>query len=194
MLPLISAGLAVLPKLPEIWKSVAGLFGKSVPKSVEEAGKLASSIATSLAKKEIPPETQVELQKIMNTHEEKIAELNLERTKLDYADLSDQRDLNKVYIQSEDKYVRHTRPKILRSIFYLTAAYTLLVPISVLVLKVDSGTLTNYIGLVKSIGYYLYGMFSLSFLGYAGARSIDKRNPNLKDTNNLLGNIINKVL
>ncbi len=197
MLPLISAGLAVLPKLPEIWNSIAGLFGKTAPKSVEEAAKLASTISTAISKKNVPPETQVELQKIFNAHEEKIAELNLERVKLDYQDLINQRELSKTYIQSSDEYVRRTRPKILRSLFYGWIIYIFFAPLSILalnVIKADSTIIASYIGIIKSMGYYLSGVFCISYTGYAAARSLDKRSPNLKDTSNLIGNIIGKVL
>ena len=33
---LVATGLSLLPKLPALWESVAGLFGKSTPKKVEE--------------------------------------------------------------------------------------------------------------------------------------------------------------
>ena len=180
---LIAAGLSLLPKLPEIWDSVAKLFGKDTPKKVEEAADLANTIVEAFNKGNIPPQIQVELQKIFAEHEENMARIALDEKKLDYADLANQRELNKIYIQSEDEYVRRTRPTILRRLFGLVCTYTIGAP-TMLVLSSKYTTMNIQIlsNMLESIGQYLFGLFCLAYLGYTGARMMDKRNPNLKNS------------
>lgn len=69
---LITAGMAVLPKLPALWGTVAGWFGKETPKSIEKAGELAGTVMDMLKKGEIPPEMQATMAAELNRHEEAI--------------------------------------------------------------------------------------------------------------------------
>jgi len=39
MAPLVVAGLSLLPKIPDMWNSIAGLFGRKIPETVEQATK-----------------------------------------------------------------------------------------------------------------------------------------------------------
>lgn len=73
---LLLAGLSLLPKLPEIWGAVAGLFGKGVPDTVEAAGKLAGEVVGMLENGQATPEQQIQLKTLMYTHEERILEEN----------------------------------------------------------------------------------------------------------------------
>ena len=82
--PLILAGLSLLPKVPEIWGTVAGLFGKKVPDSVETAANLANDVFNAFKKDEVSPEVQVKLEQVMNQHKEKIAEIALEEKRIEY--------------------------------------------------------------------------------------------------------------
>jgi len=189
---LVATGLSLLPKLPALWESVAGLFGKSTPKKVEEAADLAKNVLDTLRKGNISPTQQVELQKVFTEHEEEMARILLEEKKLDYNDIANQRELNKIYIQSSDEYVRRTRPKILRRLFGLVAGYTILTPIliflSPLIKGLDIEMLTS---VLLPIGKYLFTLFGMSYLGYATARTMDKRNPSLKEQSNLFGKVVN---
>ena len=189
---LIATGLSLLPKLPALWESVANLFGKNTPKKVEEAADLAKGILDTIQKGNISPAQQVELQKIFASHEEEMARILLEEKKLEYSDIANQRELNKVYIQSSDEYVRRTRPKILRELFGLVAVYTILAPVLIfLSTTLGSTNIETLTSVLLSIGKYLFSLFCLSYLGYTTARTMDKRNPTLKEQSNLLGKIVN---
>jgi len=214
-LPLVMAGLSLLPKIPDMWSAVAGLFGKKVPKGVEDAGNLASEVMGMFKKNQIAPETRVKLEEIINKHKEEMARIALEEKeleykdkKLDYDDLMDVRDLEKESYKSGDEYVRQTRPKILRRMFNLCCVYAFFAPVCVIVLsfivqtppEVETTTTTTVatvstvVGMLEWIGAWLFSTFGTSYLGYAGARTIDKRNPNFKEGNSILSKVVKKII
>ena len=196
-IPLIMAGLSLLPKLPSIWSSVAGLFGKKAPSGIAEAGKLAGEVMNAFKKDEVPPEITAELEEIMNQHEEEMAKIALEEQRLAFENAAGMQQLEIESYKSDDKYVRRTRPKILRGLFYGCLGYVFFVPTAIIVataVGVEAALLTALIGILKYFGGWLLGVFASAYLGYSGARSLDKRNPNLKNGNNLLGKIVNTIL
>lgn len=214
-LPLIMAGLSLLPKIPDMWAAVAGLFGKKVPKGVEEAGNLASEVMGIFNKNQIAPETRVKLEEIMITHKEEMARIALEEKeleykdkKLDYDDLMDIRDLEKESYKSEDPYVRQTRPKVLRRMFNLCCVYAFFAPACVIVLSlivqtpqepgttaaITATTVNTVVGMLEWIGGWLFSIFGTSYLGYAGARTADKKNPDFKNGSGILNKIVKKVI
>jgi len=191
-IPLILTGLSLLPKLPAIWKGVAGLFGKKVPAGIEEAGKLAGEVIGALKKGEVSPEVQVELEKIMKDHEQEMAKIALEEHKLVAEGLIASQQVEIEAYKSHDEYVRRTRPMILRKLFYACIGYTFFAPAVVIigsVAGVEAAILTLTIGMIKWIGGWLFSTFGAAYLGYAGARSLDKRNPELKNEDNFLGHL-----
>jgi hypothetical protein len=80
---MIGLGLSVLPKIPELWGKVAGLFGKEVPKSVQAAGQLAAEVQDMMKAGTVSPEVQAAMAAEFNRHEEKILEIRLEERRLD---------------------------------------------------------------------------------------------------------------
>ena len=195
--PLLLAGLSLLPKIPDMWKSVAGIFGKKVPESIEEAGELAGSVIDMFNEGKLSPEAKIELEKITNTHKETMAQLALEEKELDYKDLSDVRDLEKVAYQSGDEYVARTRPKILRELFRAVVIYCFYAPLCIIAATqagIPPTTTIEIIALVKWVGGWLFGTFGTAYLGYAGARTIDKRNPAFKDSTGLINKATNFIL
>lgn len=80
MAPLVIAGLSLLPKLPELWGAIAGLFGKKVPDTVEAAGKLAGEIMEGIEKGQVSTAEQMQLKSMLYAHEERIIELQNEET------------------------------------------------------------------------------------------------------------------
>lgn len=195
--PLIAAGLSLLPKIPSIWSSVAGLFGKKVPSSITEAGKLAGEVMGAFKKNEVPPEITAKLEEIMNEHKEEMAKIALEEHRLEFENVAGMQRLEIESYKAGDEYVRRTRPMILRRLFYSCLVYAFFAPTLIVVgsiAGVDAALMVTCIGMVKWIGAWLFGTFGTAYLGYAGARSLDKRNPALKNGNNLLGKIVNTIL
>jgi len=190
MAPLVLAGLSLLPKIPAIWGGIAGMFGKKVPAGVAEATDLASDVMNAFKKGEVPPEVQLEMEKLFKQHEKEMAELALEEKKLDYTDLAGVRELEMAAYKSEDTFVRQTRPKILRDMFKLVCAYALYAPLCLVAFSYTGLDLGIVIPMVKEIFVWLSGTFSLAYLGYAGARSIDKKNP---DNGSMVGKIAKMV-
>lgn len=177
--PLILAGLSLLPKIPEIWGTVAGLFGKKVPDSIETAANLANDVFSAFKKDEVSSEVQVKLEQTMNQHKEKIAEIALKEKEIEYDLMKGSQEVEKESYKSTDQYVRRTRPKILRDLFKLCAGYTLFAPLMMVALSytdIDSATLVSVVGLLKYIGYSIFGAFTLNYGGYTAGRTIEKKN------------------
>lgn len=201
ILSLVMAGLSVLPKLPEAWGAVASLFGKKVPDSVEAAGKLAGEIMGELEKGKVSAEQQIQLKSLFYEHEHKIKELSLREKELDYENLQRQ---NEQFVKlwtsdtrSTNKFVAETRPLILRRFFWLCAIYSVIVPLSMLVmtkLGIQSSNLEVYFAVLKWIGGWMFSTFTAGYLGYVAGRSVDKRSPQLKEQNDLLGKMLRKMV
>lgn len=195
MAPLVIAGLSLLPKIPEMWDTIAGLFGKSVPKSITEATKLVTDITTAFKKGEVPPEIQIALEKEMNRHEEKIQEMLLEEKKLEFSNVHDMIELEKTQSQSEDEYVRRTRPMILRKLFVSCIGYAFYAPLVVIASGHLDPTITvTVVGMVEWIGGWLFGTFATAYLGYAASRTVDKKNPKYKNGNGVLNKTVSGLL
>lgn len=177
--PLILAGLSLLPKIPEIWSTVAGLFGKKVPDSIETAANLANDVFSAFKKDEVSPEVQVKLDQLMNQHKEKIAEIALEEKRIEYDLMKGSQEVEKEAYKSTDQFVRRTRPKILRDLFKLCAGYTLFAPLTIVALSytdMDAATMMTVVNLFKYIGYSIFGAFTLNYGGYTAGRTIEKKN------------------
>jgi len=196
-IPLLMTGLSLLPKIPSIWGAIAGLFGKKVPDSIETAGKLAGDVINSLKAGEVSPEVQVEMEKIMNEHKEEMAKITLEEHRLVAEGLAGSQQVEVESYKSEDEYVRRTRPMLLRKLFYSCIIYAFFAPSAVIaaaVLGIEAAILATIIGMVEWIGGWLFSTFGAAYLGYTGARSLDKRKPELKENNNLLGKAMKFML
>ena len=196
-IPLIMAGLSLLPKIPSMWEGIAGLFGKKVPGSIQEAGKLAGDVINAFKAGEISPEIQVEMEKIMNEHEQEMARIALEEHKLVAEGLAGSQKVEIESYKAHDEYVRRTRPMILRRFFYTCIGYVFFAPgivVTAAALGVEAALLVTIIGMIEWIGGWLFGTFATAYLGYAGARSLDKRSPDLKNNNNLLGSAMKFML
>lgn len=196
VLGLIGAGLSVLPKIPEIWSTVAGLFGKQVPKGIEEAGKLAGDILGQFEKGQIPVEKQMELKSLLYAHEEKIIQFKLDEKRLDYEHeetaWSTYRQLEAEDARSSNQFRTETRPRILRDMFKLTAAYVLFAPLALLAARGLGFDVTEMMGLLKWMGGFLFSTFASAYLGYTAVRSIwDKKGEARPD--NMIMSALSKV-
>ena len=198
-IPLLLTGLSLLPKIPSIWGAIAGLFGKKVPDSVEAAGKLAGDVMNSFKAGEISPEVQLEMEKIMNDHKEEMAKITLEEHRLVAEGFAGVQQVEIESYKSDDQYVRRTRPMLLRKLFYTCMGYVFFAPVvvivaSISVLGIKAAMLTAVIGIVKWIGGWLFSTFAAAYLGYTGARSLDKKDPSIKNKDNLVGTAMKYIL
>lgn len=203
-LPLIMTGLSLLPKIPKMWNAVAGLFGKKAPKGVMEAGELASEVMNDLQRGKIPPEVQLRLEELCKEHEremEKLAleekKLKFEEKKLEYDDVAGVRELEMAAYASGDEYVAHTRPMILRKLFYSCIGFAFFAPTAVVVMSVagvTAATVAAATSMIEWIGAWLLGTFSTAFLGYAAARTVDKKNPKFKEGTGILNKGVKRIM
>ena len=196
--PLIAAALPLIPKIPALAKGIAGIFGKKVPKTVDDAINLASEVTGIVKKGQVPPEQMVMLEAKIMQHKEEVMKLQNERTDIERQAKKDQMDTTVALwgqeVQSKDMYVARTRPKILRQLFYACVAYAFAVTILVASLNFWNKETAEIISLARWIGGSLFGTFSAAFLGYTTARTIDKRSPDIKNTNSAAGKLLNMVL
>mgnify|MGYP001120440708 CR=1 FL=1 len=77
-LGIIATGLSLLPKIPELWDGIAGIFGKEAPKAVTEAGNLAEDVIGLFEKGQVTPEQEAKLKGLFYQHEERIYELEIQ--------------------------------------------------------------------------------------------------------------------
>ena len=199
-LALIMSGLSVLPKIPEMWESVASIFGKEVPSSVKQAGELVNAIVSGIKSGEVPQEKQFELQMAMMQHEVRIEEEKTKRQDMELKELQHQRD-TQVALWENDRqstsiFVQETRPKILRDMWKFIMFYALFAPAlamdAVYLLPINSATLV--ISMLGDLGTWLVGTFTTAFIGYQVARTVDKKNPELKNGNGVVAKVLNKII
>lgn len=219
MAPLLGIGLSLLPQIPKLWGAVAGIFGKSVPKTIEEAGKLAGDVLGSMQKGKVPPEQMMALEARIMENKETIMKLQNEKEQMYLKDEQHKRD-TQVQLwandaNSTDLEVKRTRPKILRQMWKTCQVYIFLVvvvygaamfiPIEHTTEVVKDGVavketvivqrdMSGFTDIVKYLGYFLFGTFTAGFLGYTTARTIDKRNPNSKDGDGMGAKLLSTVL
>ncbi len=178
LIPIIGLGLSLLPKLPDLWASIASLFGAKVPDTVTAAGALADQLMTSIKKGTLSPEAQIELEKIFATKQQAMANLLLEEKKIEMTGILGAQQVEIASYKTEDEYVKRTRPKILRGLFYLMAVYLLMLPWVVVALNAfrieDAETVLVMQGL-KDAFLYICATFSIAYTGYNVVRMSEKK-------------------
>jgi len=187
-----------------MWEGVAKIFGKEVPQAAKAAADLRDTIMGDMKTGKVPPEQIAELEKAIMQHEERMKELLLEEKKLEFEseklefeDAKGVRELEMAAYQVDDPYVRQTRPMILRKMFYICCIYAFYAPLSVIALHslgFEKAQLKEIVNMVEWIGGWLFGTFGSAYLGYAAARSVDKKNPQLKNEGGVIGKITDTVL
>lgn len=180
-LTMLGMGLSVLPKVPAIWGKVARIFGKEPPQAVDQAANLVEEIRGELAAGRMTPEQRAELERTFHAHRAEILDKYLdhvrEMERILAADAQGVRDLEAAAYQSGDPYVSHTRPKILRQmwglIMVLAFAYPAFLVLAGRMLK--PGPAEMVADFLLTFFTWLSGVFAAAFIGYAAARTIDKR-------------------
>lgn len=199
MIPaLLATALPLLPKIPALAQTIAGIFGKKLPKTVNDAIQLGSEVSGMLSKGQVSPEQQVAMEAAVMAHKETIMKLANERMQIENATRKDQMAATVALwgqeVNSQNKFVAETRPKILRQLFWACTLYAFTATFIIggmSYLKVDTATIVS---LVKWIGGSLFGTFSTAFIGYTTARTVDKRNPNTKDQDSIIGSLVKLAL
>lgn len=178
VLPLILAGLSLLPKIPAAWGAIAGLFGAKVPESVEQAGALAETILGGVKAGNVSPEAMAAMEVEFNRHKEAMARIALEEKQMEMSGILGAQKVEIASYQSEDEYVKRTRPLILRRMFYLMAGYLMSLPWVMVILRVfnveSSETLLVMQGL-KDAFLYICATFSIAYTGYNVVRGQEKK-------------------
>jgi len=222
MLPVLGAvgiGLKLLPQVPKMWGAVASIFGKGVPKSVEEAGKLAGEVMGKIERGEVSPEQIAVLEARIMEHKETMTQLQNEKEEMRLKDEQHQRDTQVQLWASEanstDIEVKRTRPKILKEMWRTCQIFILVVVIAYAVatfmpIKIEKEVIkkgipavemtyqkrdmSDFTLIVKYLGAFLFSTFSAGFLGYTVARTVDKKNPEAVKSEGATGKIMRAFL
>lgn len=158
MAPLIMAGLSLLPKIPKMWGAIAGLFGKKAPKSIQDAGELASIIMDDLTKDKIPPEIRVKLEEIVMSHEKEMAEIALKEVAL-------QRDVVVAEITGDSWLQRNWRPMLMCLFGVIIANNYVFNPWLKVMFEID---------IIMTIPPQMWSLLKLGVGGYIVGRSTEK--------------------
>lgn len=184
-LPLLGL-LPLIKYIPDGIKAVGKLFGKKeVEIAGDKAGNFIDEVADMVTQNKISAEDRVELEKVLLQHKERLQELELEKMKLEkeelemkYKDVEGARQVIMTALQSKDEFVRQTRPKILRRMFWLIPCSLFGIPILVLIgfkSGLDAATMKPLVDYVQSVTHWYMGLFGTAFVGYTAARTIDKK-------------------
>jgi len=201
MAPLLAAGLSFLPQIPKMWGAVAGIFGKKPPATVEAAGKLAGEVADLVKGGQTTSEQDIMLQTAIMENKEVILQKQNDRAEIERQGRQDEMNatvqLMAQGINSQDPYVARTRPKILRDLFsscviYSITCIALIANMAIWGVKKD--VLDQVIEIMKYFGAFQWGTFATAFVGYTTARTVDKKNPQIKEQGNMVGKLLKQIL
>jgi len=201
MEPIILTGLALLPKIPAMWSAISGLFKKKLPKNESEAIELSKEISDLYKKGNLDPLVQIQLEKIIKDHQAQMSMIALEKEKLFYGELQGLRELEIAAYNSGDQYIARTRPGMLRKLFWLCVIYCGVAPLLIIgtmiltnIYKFDISLIESFISLIKWIGGFIFSTFTSGYLGYSAARTIDKKNPEFKEKDTVMGKVVKNFL
>lgn len=201
MEPIILTGLALLPKIPAMWSAISGLFKKKLPKTESEAIELSKEISDLYKKGNLDPLVQIQLEKIIKDHQAQMSMIALEKEKLFYGELQGLRELEIAAYNSGDQYIARTRPGMLRKLFWLCVIYCGVTPLLIIgtlilanIYKFDISLVESFISLIKWIGGFIFSTFTSGYLGYSAARTVDKKNPEFKEKDTVMGKVVKNFL
>jgi len=219
LLPILGLGLKLLPQIPALATSVAGMFGKKVPDSVTGMAKLAADVTGMVESGNMPPEQKMELEARIMEHQETILKIQNDQEQMRLADDQHKRDTQVALWANEanstDLEVKRTRPKILREMWrtcqwFIGAAVVVygaatFLPIETSTQVVEDGVavtktvvtardMSMFLPLIQYLGGFLFGTFSAGFLGYTVARTVDKKNPDAIASEGVAGKLMRTFL
>ena len=177
-------GMAALGFIPGVGpiltglEKVAGVIGGSAGEKIIRGITTVSDGLTEAGKNPMSPEQQVELDKARMETEVDLAEIGFKKEKLDYDDAAGGREVIKTALLSDDPVVRQARPRMMVKLGNSCILFALYAPLSVIAAghaQLSAATMTDFMGMLKWIGGFLFSAFMTSFTGYTVARSADKK-------------------
>ena len=139
-----------------------------------------ASAADALKQLQSNPETLLKLEELAKRDEADLRAHQRETLRMELEDQQKAHEQQQETIRngdnSQDEYVRHTRPKMARQSWYATIAYCLIITILMALGKTLPADIVLYVG----------GLISLPALAYIGARTLDKRGVKFKSLQAML--------
>lgn len=170
LLAFVPGGGAVVAGL-ELAGAVAEAVGGETGKKINEGLNQVAEGLSEAGSNPLSPEQQAKLQEAGMKHKEQMAALDLE-------DIQGGRDLAKTEIASQDEYVRHTRPELLRwygkGSFILVFACVGVVFVSAFSSAVDKEEAAFIVDVLKWAFPTLSGTFLVMYRAYVGKRTAEK--------------------
>ena len=174
MIPLIPIAMSLAQYAPKI----VGLLGGE---KAEETAEKVVNIARTITGEPDPrkavevikanPELQLKFQEQANQFE-------LEKARLIYSDQAGGREVVKTALLSDDPIVRQARPRMMIKLGNSCILFAIYAPLSVVAAgyaNLSAATMTDFMGMLKWIGGFLFSAFMTSFTGYTVARTADKK-------------------
>jgi|GEM_PF-1794639 len=156
----------------EMASGVAGAIGGDTGKKIENGAQELADGLQEADQQELPPEQRTELEKFAKKHEQRMRELGLQ-------DTQGARSFAAKELQSDDQYVRRTRPKMVRMVVWLAILFVFAVMVLVGIVlgfsdSLDESEVSLLIGMMQYVGGFVFGMVVIMFRSYTTRRSMDK--------------------
>jgi len=162
----------------DLAESVADAIGGEAGSKIAEGAKILQEGLESANSQSLPPEVQERIQEAAMQHQERMAELGIESQRIELEDTQGGRDLAKTEIESEDEYVRRTRPMLLRVFgigsLVLVAAIVAVGTAAAFLADLSQTQASFLIEVYQWALTGILGAFFMMFRAYVGARSNEK--------------------
>lgn len=177
VLSLVPGGGAVVSGL-ELAAGIADAVGGDTGKKIADGARMVAEGLDEAGRQPVTPEMQLKLNEAADRHTERMAEIGLERDRLEVEDARDGRDLARAEIASQDEYVRRTRPQLLRwygkGTFLLVFASVAMAFACALSKAVDKEEAAFIVGVLQWALPSVSGTFLLMYRSYTGKRTEEK--------------------
>jgi len=174
MIPLIPIAMSLAQYAPKL---VGWLAGDKAEETAEKVVNIAQNITgeqdpqKAVEAIKADPACQIKFQEQANQFE-------LEKSRLVFGDQAGGREIVKTALLSDDPIVRQARPRMMIRLGNSCILFAVYAPLSVIAAghaHFAAATMTDFMGMLKWIGAFLFSAFMTSFTGYTVARSADKK-------------------
>lgn len=167
LIPGVGNAIGLLDTVGDIAEAIGGETGRKIK---EGLGQVSEGLQ-EVQKQPLSPEQQVQMGKITMRHKERMAAIDLK-------DTEGGRKLATVEINSEDEYVRRTRPMLLRwygkGTFFLIFTCILVVFISAFTSSISKDEAQFIVDVLKWALPSVSGTFLFMYRAYTGKRTQEK--------------------
>lgn len=173
-------GIGNIVSAVEAIGDIAGAIGGETGKKIQDGiSGVTEGLQEAEAQGKLTAEQQYDLKRAGLAHKARMRELEVEDNRIDADDADSARGFAAQELQSEDPYIRRTRPRIVRLYAWATVLIALVILFAVVLVICSTNTITETEAkLLDSIAMYVLatvgGGFAAAFRIYTTKRSQDK--------------------